>query len=219
MDINFVKCRAEKEKEKGKEKEGLAKLSFPAPQTLSKAKALMKNNNNHVFSVFNAFLVNSGESAQTNSNAATAIIPIAQNTVTNIWSRGSDWEMDKLTIQAFADIYGKLNIALPNMEVGDKLIAAQKMTDLMLNTFSPIGSKPEFEKFRNNYGISKMSNNEIRELTGYNGNVEDLMKNVKTELNIREKIQIDKEVLGEDPAKKAPKVENIDVLQKEKIVE
>ena len=34
--------------------------------------------------------------------------------------------MDKLTIQAFADIYGKLNIELPKMEVGDKLIAARR---------------------------------------------------------------------------------------------
>ena len=46
-------------------------------------------------------------------------------------------------------MFRKAYKALPEMDTADRLIAAQKMTDIALNCFTPVGSEKAFEKYRN----------------------------------------------------------------------
>ena len=88
-------------------------------------------------------------------------------------------------------MYNKLNKAMPDMNVANKLIVAQKFTDIVLNVYSPVASPKNREKYGkvyetygNNYAMRMMDKEDIQKLTDYNGNINELMDNVKLELGL-----------------------------------
>ena len=54
----------------------------------------------------------------------------------------------------------------------------------MLSTYSPAATNPSLAQYNDNYGIQKMNVENIKELTGFKGDVNELMDSVKTELGI-----------------------------------
>ena len=98
--------------------------------------------------------------------------------------------MHNNAIKMFKSAYNKINNDMPQMNVKDKLVAAQKIADIMLNKFTPIASDPTLEKYGNSYGIKTMDNEEIKTFIDYEGNVAELMEDVKADLGI------DKEVIN-----------------------
>ena len=100
-------------------------------------------------------------------------------------------KMDKHSTNMFGTMYKKIHEKLPQINVADKLIVAQKLTDIVLNVYSPVASPKNREKYGkvyetygNNYAMRMMDNEDIQKLTDYNGNINELMDNVKLELGL-----------------------------------
>lgn len=106
--------------------------------------------------------------------------------------------------------------ALPEMDIADRLIAAQKMTNIALNCFTPVGSEKAYEKYRNNYYIQNTNNADIQDFTKYKGNIDNLVNNVKVELGlVKERINIPaEEINGNDSKKSAPIEQHDSPVQK-----
>ena len=109
---------------------------------------------------------------------------------------GDTWtdqkNMQAHAINFFKTAYNGIKNETPGMNVAEKLVAAQKMTDIMLNIYSPIASKPELAaQYGDKFAVQKMSNNNIQELTGYEGNVEELMNDVKIQLGLPAKTKVE----------------------------
>ena len=107
---------------------------------------------------------------------------------------GNTWlgDIQSQAIVFFRKTYTTIQDKTPGMNVAEKLVAAQKMTDIMLNIYSPIASKPELAaQYGDKFAVQKMSNNNIQELTGYEGNVEELMNDVKIRLGLPAKTKVE----------------------------
>ena len=87
-------------------------------------------------------------------------------------------------IDVFKCAYKEIKDHTPNMSVVQKMVAAQKMTDIMMNIYSPVASDEKLKEFGNNYAVQKMYEFDIKELTGYEGDIDELMSDVKLELGI-----------------------------------
>ena len=122
-----------------------------------------------------------------------------ESRVDNIFSElglalGNTWleDIQSQAIVFFRKTYTTIQDKTPGMNVAEKLVAAQKMTDIMLNIYSPIASKPELAaQYGDKFAVQKMSNNNIQELTGYEGNVEELMNDVKIRLGLPAKTKVE----------------------------
>ena len=120
-------------------------------------------------------------------------------------------------IKFFKTAYSAIKYDTPDMSVAEKLVAAQKMANIMLSTYSPAATNPSLAQYNDNYGIQKMNVENIKELTGFKGDINELMDSVKTELGIgKEKVDFGNEfgeVANDKSAKveehKAPVVENV----------
>ena len=106
------------------------------------------------------------------------------------------------------------------MNVGDKLVAAQRMTDLTLNTFSPVATDPKLARYGDNFAIKSMDDDDIQKITKYSGDVESLMNEVKTELGIsKETVHFKDDIFNESSVGKIEKIEEHDPIEKNKSIE
>ena len=71
---------------------------------------------------------------------------------------------------------------MPTMTAVSRLAMAQRVTDLRINFLSPAVKKPELEGYGNGYAVSKLGDEDIQKLTGYEGDVTELISGVKNEL-------------------------------------
>ena len=111
-------------------------------------------------------------------------------------------------VNFFKTAYNGIKNETPGMNVAEKLVAAQKMTDIMLNIYSPIASKPELAQYGDKFAVQKMSNKNIQELTGYEGNVEELMNDVKIQLGLPAKTKVEfNDEFKESSVSKSHKIE------------
>ena len=76
-----------------------------------------------------------------------------------------------------------------NMTVAQKLIMAQKVANIGLTEFSPVAAYSKYAQYGDNYFINNATPDDIRNLTGYEGDVNELIHDVKVGLGI-EKEQI-----------------------------
>ena len=82
------------------------------------------------------------------------ILRSLERNIGNTWS--SPEKMHNYAKDMFQNAYYEINTAMRKASVGDKLVAAQRITDLMLRVYSPAGfDKAEFGKYANNYIVSQ----------------------------------------------------------------
>ena len=111
-------------------------------------------------------------------------------------------------IKFFKAAYNAIKNETPGMSVAEKIVAAQKIADIMLNTYSPVASDPSLAQYGDNYGVKTMDNDNIKTFTGYEGNVDELMNDVKVDLGINKaKVQFVNGEFIEGAVGKADKVE------------
>ena len=151
------------------------------------------------------------------------ILRSLERNIGNTWS--SPEKMHGYAKDMFKNAYFEINTAMRKASVGDKLVAAQRITDVMFNVYSPVTSKPELAKYGDNYAIKIMDDEDIQELTKYEGNVEELMKDVKVALGIIKEVKNEKESVqfngefNEGAANIVGKVEKHENPIKENIIE
>ena len=87
----------------------------------------------------------------------------------------------------------------------------------MLSTYSPAATNPSLAQYCESYAIQKLYSDDIKGLTGFEGNVDELMSGVKVELGVgKEKVDFGiefSEAANDKSAKveehKAPVIENV----------
>ena len=125
--------------------------------------------------------------------------------INEVWTNQNN--MHTNAIKFFKATYNTIKNDTPGMSVAERIVAAQKMADIMLNTYSPAAADPSLAQYGENYAVQKMYNDEIKALTGFEGDVNDLMSSVKVELGIeKEKVNFGNE-FGEAANDKSAKVE------------
>lgn len=201
--------KLEREIARKEAQEKFAKLSSqPKPNTFKNALDMMRSKAimNIMLDVFANTLENSGKSAGDNFKTARTLY---QNLVMDIKSTWSFTEnMPQHATNMFKKTYLIINTNAPKMGVSDKLVAAQKITDAVLNTYSPVGSNPKYAQYGDNYGIKRLDDDSIKSLTGYEGNVSELISNVKSELGIiKETVNFVNGEFNENAVDKAEKIE------------
>ena len=198
----------QKLKEQKKQEEMLAAIkNYKKPTNKAEVKAAFANKNltQGVKAQFVALMskaTNTNADKESKANSAHRALGML---IGDVWSDQKD--MHANAIKFFKATYNMIRNDTPGMSVAEKIVAAQKMTDIMLNTYSPIASNPSLARFGESYAVQKIDNNAIRELTGFEGNVDELMNTVKVELGIG-KVKVDfGNEFGEAANDKSAKVE------------
>ena len=116
-----------------------------------------------------------------------AIYGAAIDQIVDIWSsiRGetavaTEYQVKLGVIDLVGNIYNALN--MHNMDTKDRLVAAQKIADLMLNKYSPIAFNGDYKEYGNRYFVNNATPTQIKDLTNYEKDIENLIEDVKNEM-------------------------------------
>ena len=98
-----------------------------------------------------------------------------------------------------------------NLSTADKIIAVQKITNLWLNTYSPVASDSSYAEYGDNYFVKHADPKALREDPLFYGeSVESLdkaLQEAKFELGIVEKLQVNLSAeFSEKPVERSAKV-------------
>ena len=209
--------KAQQNPEMNKEaNQALDKLSkLEKPQNISKALGMIRSKATSamVLDAFADILANSGNSASSDRIYREMLMDIRP-----FWNEQA--QMKEHVTRMFRNAYKSLS----EMDTADRLIAAQKMTDIVLNLFTPVGSEKAYEKYRNNYYIQNTKNADIQDFIKYKGNIDELVNNVKAELGIvkeevKENVHFANGEFNENAPKKAEPIEEINAPVHGKIIE
>lgn len=126
----------------------------------------------------------------------------------------------------FTSVYNKINTDVSNMTIGDKLVATQEIIDIAFNSFTPVATDPKLARYGDNYCMRYMDAEDIQKLTGYKGDVDELMNNVKIGLGIikekkeeKEHVEFLNDEFKEEVGDKAQKIEEIKAPSHSKSIE
>ena len=92
--------------------------------------------------------------------------------------------MSEHAINMFKNVYRKINTGIREMSVKDKIVAAQKIADIILNVYTPIASRQELAQYGNNFAMKQLNRTDIIELTNCDENADELLNDAKLELGI-----------------------------------
>ena len=181
-------------------------------------KTLYVTNKKDITTKFVNMLVKSGLDNENNNRIAASLYQNLLPYINDTWTNPNNMQVDAKNMFKF--VYNHLNNDIHKMNVGDKLVAAQRMTDLTLNTFSPVAADPKLARYGDNFAIKSMDDEDIQKLTGCDENVESLMNEVKTELGIfKENIHFKDDIFNESSVGKIEKIEEHDPIEKSKLIE
>lgn len=75
-------------------------------------------------------------------------------------------------------------VADTKMSVTDKIVEAQKISNLLLDTYSPIKSDEKYAEYGDNYFVKNASLEEIQDIVGTENDIDKIMENVCRELGV-----------------------------------
>ena len=223
LDLGKQKKHQSKNKTNNKSKKVESNKVEEKKETIKKAtkktdvKNLHLTNKSEITAKFVNMLVKSGFDKGNNIRIASSLY---QNLLIDIHNTWTNPDMQFNAKNMFKVIYNHLNNNIPKMNVGDKLVAAQRMTDLTLNTFSPVATDPKLARYGDNFAIKSMDDDDIQKITKYSGDVESLMNEVKTELGIsKENVHFNDDIFNESSVGKIEKIEEHEPIEKSKSIE
>jgi hypothetical protein len=222
--IGEQKKHQSKNKANNKPKKVEEKKVEEKKETIKKAtkktdvKNLYATNKKDITTKFVNMLVKSGLDNGTNNKIASLLYQNLLPYINDTWTNPNNMQVDAKNMFKF--VYNHLNNNISKMNVGDKLVAAQRMTDLTLNTFSPVAADPKLARYGDNFAIKSMDDEDIQKITGYSGDVESLMKQVKSELGIsKENVHFKDGIFNESSVEKIEKIEEHESIEKSKLIE
>ena len=218
LDLGKQKKHQSKNKTNNKSKKVESNKVEEKKETIKKAtkktdvKNLHSTNKSEITAKFVNMLVKSGFDKGNNIRIASSLY---QNLLIDIHNTWTNPDMQFNAKNMFKVIYNHLNNNIHQMNVGDKLVAAQRMTDLTLNTFSPVAADPNLARYGDNFAIKSMDDDDIQKITKYSGDVESLMNEVKTELGIfKENVHFNDDIFNESSVGKIGKIEEHEPIEK-----
>jgi hypothetical protein len=175
-------------------------------------------NKSEITAKFVNMLAKSGFDKGNNIRIASLLYQNLLAHINDTWANPNDMQVNAKKM--FKVVYNHLNNNIREMNVGDKLVAAQRMTDLTLNTFSPVAADPKLARYGDNFAIKSMDDEDIQKITNYSGDVESLMNKVKTELGIsKENVHFKDGIFNESSVGKIEKIEEHESIEKSKLIE
>jgi hypothetical protein len=175
-------------------------------------------NKSEITAKFVNMLAKSGFDKGNNIRIASLLYQNLLAHINDTWANPNDMQVNAKKM--FKVVYNHLNNNIREMNVGDKLVAAQRMTDLTLNTFSPVAADPKLARYGDNFAIKSMDDEDIQKITNYSGDVESLMKQVKSELGIsKENVHFKDDIFNESSVGKIEKIEEHEPIEKSKSIE
>ena len=181
-------------------------------------KNLHLTNKKDITAKFVNMLAKSGLDNGNNNKIASLLYQNLLAHINDTWANPNDMQVNAKKM--FKVVYNHLNNNIREMNVGDKLVAAQRMTDLTLNTFSPVAANPKLARYGDNFAIKSMDDEDIQKITKYSGDVESLMNEVKTELGIfKENVHFNDDIFNESSVGKIEKIEEHESIEKSKLIE
>jgi hypothetical protein len=222
--IGEQKKHQSKNKANNKPKKVEEKKVEEKKETIKKAtkKTDVKNlhlmNKSEITAKFVNMIVKSGFDNGNNTRIASLLYQNLLAHINDTWANPNDMQVNAKKM--FKVVYNHLNNNIREMNVGDKLVAAQRMTDLTLNTFSPVAADPKLARYGDNFAIKSMDDEDIQKITNYSGDVESLMKQVKSELGIsKENVHFNDDIFNESSVGKIEKIEEHEPIEKSKLIE
>jgi hypothetical protein len=210
-----------KKKQPAKKKDVVGKVP-----THEVAKELMKDNDAFSKQIFNV-IGNYGDEFMRNVSKDSTLYAVRKR-INNAWEdfKNADTEDEKkeavqdIAIKTFKTFYNTVvaNISSYSNSAVDQIVMTQKLTDFVLNNFSPVASNSKYAEYGNNYYVKNATPEEFRNnaLLGgrYAGrSVEDAKKdldNAKFELGVgKMSVNTDKD-FKEKPTQKSNKIDNLD---------
>ena len=205
---NIIKRENQKRLE-AQQKEAQQMASIKKPTNIAEVKRAFANKETTKF-ITNKFVSLMANASNTNANKETKASSVHKTLGMAIGEAWTDQKnMHSHAIKFFKTAYNAIKNDTPGMSVAEKLVAAQRMTDIMMNIYSPVATNPSLAQYGENYAVQKLYNDNIKELTGFEGNVNELMNSVKVKLGIgKEKVDFGNE-FGEAVNDKSAKVEDL----------
>ena len=121
--------------------------------------------------------------------------------------------IENYTKKIFNDTFKHLGTTFKVVDAKDRIVAAQKITDIVLNQYSPATFSKEYDKFADNYLVSNEAFMDGLMKQHFNKNdltheeLKDFMSEVKTEITTpKEKLNISKEEISSDKTAKSEKL-------------
>lgn len=185
-------------------------LSCPKPQSVQGALELLKNKeiSSTILQVCTIPLANSGKVEMDNLLTVNTIQKSLNKEIERLWNAPE--KMQQNVMNTFKYVYNVIKENTPKMNIAEKLVAAQKITDIVLNTYSPVGAKAEYAQYSKSFCVQNMNANDVQELTGYEESFDKLMTDVKVGLGIVEKVKFSGDVFDEKMSDKSNKIEEHD---------
>ena len=157
-------------------------------------------------------------------NAYTTMAHIA-DTFWDKFNNATDDKAKETTVQErakseFERAYKIIDRA-PGMSTAEKLVAAQKITNLILVTVTPVASDDKYAQYADNYFLKNATIEDVQKLTGINENVQDILNEAKFELGLNNKLQMDLSDVVNDKqdVQKSAEIKEQDVPFAERIIE
>jgi hypothetical protein len=105
------------------------------------------------------------------------------------------------------------------MNVAQKLVAAQQITDVILEIYSPVGANTEYAQYSKNFCVQNMSAEDIQAMTGYEDSFDELMTEVKVGLGLVENVIFDENIFDDNISEKSKQIEENEISIIGKIME
>ena len=113
-----------------------------------------------------------------------------------------------------------MDSSLSGMDPVDKIVAFQKTTDILLKNFFPAASDSKYDKYMNNYFVQNASLEDVQFVLGKNQDVDAIMEKACKELGVEKtKVYLPELAENKNDEIKTDKVEEIDPINKEKVIE
>lgn len=122
--------------------------------------------------------------------------------------------------RAFNVVHG-LIVDVPGMSAVDTAVAAQKIANIMLITFSPIVTDDKYAQYADNYFLKNATPEMLNGVRGFKGNAQDVLNEARFEIGINDKLQmnLDDAVNDKQDIQKSEVIKEQGVPVKEGVIE
>ena len=115
------------------------------------------------------------------------VFQVAIDQISNIWTsiKGQTETIQESQVKQgvfnlIAAVYDSLEVY--QLETKDRLVAAQKITDLMLNKYSPIAFNAAYKEYGERYFLKNATPEQIQNFARYEGDIDSFIEEVNTEM-------------------------------------
>ena len=106
------------------------------------------------------------------------------------------------------------------MSATEKIVEAQKISDIMINTYSPVVSDKKYDEYKYNYFVKNASLAELQHVLGEDHDVDKIMEDACKELDVEKtKVYLPELAEGKNNLEKSEKIKEAPSVSKQKAID